>query len=173
MRGIIIAGGRGTRLLPLTYARPKHLLPVANRPFLEYQVSLLRDSGVTDIVFATSYFADQIEAHFGDGRAFGVTMHYAVESEPLGTGGDIRNAAALVPADTLLVLNGDVLSDFDLSALVAFHHQRGARATVALRPIERPHACGVVDTDADGRVTAWREPSEEEKRRVATDPGPK
>lgn len=173
MKGIIIAGGFGTRLRPLTHTRPKHLLPVANRPFLEYQVALLRAHGVSEIVFATNYFADKIEAHFGDGSTFGVRMRYALENEPLGTAGAIRNAAALIEADTTLVLNGDILTDFDIGAIVAFHRERSAQATIALRPVERPHAFGVLDTESDGRVLAWREPSEEEKKRVAAAGSPK
>jgi len=173
MKGIIIAGGFGTRLRPLTNNRPKHLLPVANRPFLEYQVALLREHGVTEIVLATNYFADKIEAHFGEGDAFGVRMRYALEREPLGTAGAIRNAASLLDPDTVLVLNGDILTDFDIGAVVAFHRERGARATIALRPVERPHAFGVLDTETDGRVRRWREPSEEEKKRVAAQGGEK
>src|SRR3982074_1137005 len=99
MKGIILAGGFGTRLRPLTYSRPKHLLPVANRPFLEYQVALLRRHGISEIVFATNYHADLIEAHFGDGLRFGVKMWYALENEPLGTAGAIRNASAHAPGE--------------------------------------------------------------------------
>jgi NDP-sugar pyrophosphorylase family protein len=173
LKGIIIAGGFGTRLRPLTYSRPKHLLPVANRPFLEYQVALLRENGATEIVFATNYFADKIEAHFGDGSRFGVKMRYALEDQPLGTAGAIKNAAALVPEDTVLVLNGDILTDFDLQTVVEFHKANAAVATIALRPVERPHAFGVLDTESDGRVTAWREPTEEEKKAVANNSGPR
>jgi NDP-sugar pyrophosphorylase family protein len=170
MKGIIIAGGFGTRLRPLTYDRPKHLLPVANRPFLEYQVALLKRHGVSDIIFATNYQAHQIEAHFGDGSRFGVTMRYALEKEPLGTAGAIRNAAALAPDETVLVFNGDILTDFDLSEIVQFHCMRGARATIALRTVERPHPFGALQTEPDGRVLSWHEPSDEEKRRVAENP---
>lgn len=172
MKGIIIAGGFGTRLRPLTHARPKHLLPVANRPFLEYQVALLREHGISEIVFATNYFADKIEAHFGDGSNFGVSMQYALETEPLGTGGAIRNACATLTDEPVLVLNGDILTDFDLSALIAFHRARDAWATIALRSVERPHAFGVLDTDPEGRLRSWMEPTEEQKRRVAENPDP-
>jgi mannose-1-phosphate guanylyltransferase len=172
MKGIIIAGGFGTRLRPLTYSRPKHLLPVGNRPFLEYQVDLLRRHGITEIVFATNYFADQIEAHFGDGSAFGVRMRYALEQEPLGTAGAIKNAAALYPEDRVVVLNGDILTDFDVGEVIRFHAEKDAQATIALRAVERPHAFGVLDTDDGGRVSAWSEPTEEEKKRVAANPGP-
>lgn len=172
MFGIIIAGGLGTRLRPLTYTRPKHLLPVANRPFLEYQVALLRRHGVTRIVFATNYFAEQIEACFGDGSRLGVRMHYALEEEPLGTADAIRNAARLFSDRSVLVLNGDILTDFDLGAILRFHRARGAQATIALRAVERPHAFGVLDTTPEGRVRAWREPTEAQKRQVAENPGP-
>ncbi|MEN3002234.1 MAG: nucleotidyltransferase family protein, partial [Armatimonadota bacterium] len=97
MRGVIIAGGFGTRLRPLTLRRPKPLIPVANRPFLEYQVAQLRAAGAEEIVFATNYLADRIEAHFGDGSRFGVRMRYAMEHEPLGTAGAIRNAVEGLP----------------------------------------------------------------------------
>ncbi|MGC8669387.1 MAG: sugar phosphate nucleotidyltransferase [Chthonomonadales bacterium] len=173
MKGVIIAGGFGTRMRPLTHHRPKHLLPVANRPFLEYQVDLLRRHGITEIIFATNYMAEQIEAHFGDGSRFGVHLLYALENEPLGTAGAIRNAAAAAPPDTLIVFNGDILTDFDLGQILSFHYSRGATATIALRAVERPHPFGVVVTDAEGRVTAWREPSEAEKKRIALSPGPK
>src|SRR5262245_59734710 len=101
MKGIIIAGGLGTRLRPLTNDRPKHLLPVANRPFLEYQVALMKWHGIEDIIFATNYRADQIEAHFGDGASLGVRLSFALEDQPLGTAGAIRNAAKAAPGERL------------------------------------------------------------------------
>lgn len=172
MKGIIIAGGFGTRLRPLTYNRPKHLLPVANRPFLEYQVAILKRHGIRDIIFATNYHADQIEAHFGDGSRFGVRMRYALEGEPLGTAGAIRNAASLADGDSVLVFNGDILTDFDLTEIIEFHRAREAEATIALRAVERPHPFGIVLADPDGRVRAWHEPSQEEKKRASENPGP-
>jgi NDP-sugar pyrophosphorylase family protein len=170
LKGIIIAGGLGTRLRPLTYRRPKPLTPVANRPFLEYQVALLRQHGIEDIVFATNYMADQIEAHFGDGSRFGVRMRYAVEEVPLGTGGAIRNAAQFFPNETVVVFNGDVLTDFDLGKIIAFHKQREAIATITLHEVPSPHPFGVLLLDEQGRVLEWREPSEEAKRAVTLDP---
>src|SRR5688500_13866782 len=124
MKGIIIAGGFGTRLLPLTLSRPKHMLPVANRPFLEYQVALLKLHGIREIVFASNYLWEQIQAHFGDGTDFGVSMRYALEPEPLGTAGAIRNAVELTDGGRVIVLNGDVLTDFDLSEVLRFHIER-------------------------------------------------
>lgn len=167
MKGIIIAGGFGTRLRPLTYRRPKPLVPVANRPFLEYQVALLKAHGIDDLVLATNYLAEQIEAHFGDGSRFGVRMRYALEETPLGTGGAIRNAANLFPGEAVAVFNGDVLTDFPLSAILAFHQQKQAMATITLAPVPSPNAFGVLILDESGRVLEWREPSEEMKKALA------
>lgn len=172
MKGIIIAGGLGTRLRPLTYSRPKPLVPVANRPFLEYQVALLRKHGIDDIVLATNYMADQIEAHFGDGSQFGVRMRMALEEIPLGTGGAIRNAASFFEGESVVVFNGDVLTDFDLGAIIKFHRARKSIATITLTPIPRPHPFGIITTDGDGRVSGWHEPTEAEKKAVASGKGP-
>jgi len=171
VKGIIIAGGLGTRLRPLTYRRPKPLVPVANRPFLEYQVAHLRHHGIDDIVFATNYMADQIEAHFGDGGRFGVRMHYALEDSPLGTGGAIRNAAEMFPGESVAVFNGDVLTDFNIGAIVAFHKAKKALATITLCEVPSPHPFGVLLLDSDGRVQEWREPSEDTKQSLAIDHG--
>ncbi len=143
------------------------MLPVANRPFLEYQVALLKRHGIREIVFASNYLWEQIQAHFGDGSSFGVSMRYALEPQPLGTAGAIRNAVETTERDRVIVLNGDVLTDFDLTRVVRFHEERGADATIAVRAVQRPHAFGVLLTESDGRVQGWREPSEEEKKRVA------
>src|SRR6185369_751360 len=161
MKGIIIAGGLGTRLRPLTYRLPKPLVPVANRPFLEYQVALLRQHGIDDLVFATNYMADRIEDHFGDGTRFGVRMRYALEEQPLGTGGAIRNAADLFPGETVVVFNGDVLTDFDIGAVLTFHVKKRAAATIFLSEVPSPHPFGILILDEGGQVTEWREPSEE------------
>lgn len=172
MKGIIIAGGLGTRLQPLTDRRPKHMLPLGNHPFLEYQVDLLRRHGITEVVFATGYMADQIERHFGDGSRFGISLRFAQEAEPLGTAGAIRNAAELFPGETCVVLNGDVLTDYDISRIVALHAERRALATIALRPVPRPHPFGSLELDDTGRVLDWSEPTDEEKRRAAAYTGP-
>ena len=169
MKGIIIAGGLGTRLRPLTYLRPKPLVPVANRPFLEYQVALLRRHGIDDIVFATNYMADKIEAHFGDGSRFGVRMRCALEEQPLGTGGAIRNAADFFPGEAVAVFNGDVLTDFDISKILAFHTEKKSIATVTLAEVPSPHPFGVLILNEAGRVLEWNEPSEETKKALAVD----
>jgi mannose-1-phosphate guanylyltransferase len=147
---VVLVGGEGTRLRPLTLHTPKSMLPVANRPFLEHQVEHLRRHGCDRIILACGYRPDAIRAHFGD------TLEYVVESEPLGTGGAIAHAASGV-AETFVVANGDVLTDLDLTALVEFHRSRPARMTLALHPVDDPSRYGVVVTAADGAVTAFVE----------------
>jgi mannose-1-phosphate guanylyltransferase len=149
---VVLVGGEGTRLRPLTYTTPKPMLPIANRPFLEHQVEHLRSHGVDRIVLACGYKPDAIRAHFGD------ELEYVVEPEPLGTGGAIAFAAREAGIDeTFVACNGDVLTDLDLTALVAFHRDRGASMTIALHPVDDPSRYGVVATDADGAVTAFIE----------------
>lgn len=170
MKGVIIAGGPGTRLRPLTYVRPKPIVPVANRPFLEYQVELLKRHDIKEIIFCTNYMAEMIQAHFGDGSKFGVKMHYAIEEVPLGTAGAIKNAERIFEGDTILVFNGDVLTDFDLSNIVDFHKKQSATITLTLHEVPSPSPYGVIITDEKMRVTEFREPSEEIKKMLARNP---
>lgn len=153
---MILAGGQGTRLRPLTDTRPKPVVPVLNRPFLAWQLALLREHGVTDVILSCSYRVDDVRAALGDGRALGMRLRYAVEAEPLGTGGGVRNAADLTRG-TVFVLNGDVLTDVDLTAMRRFHEARGSRTTIYLTPVENPRAYGLVETAPDGRLTRFRE----------------
>jgi mannose-1-phosphate guanylyltransferase len=170
-RGVIIAGGFGTRLRPLTLTRPKPLMPLCNRAFLEYQVGQLRAAGIREIVFATNYMADQIEAHFGDGSRFGVHMIYKVEDEPMDTGGAVRNAIEGLSTKNCVVFNGDTLHDFDIHAIIEDHEQSGADATLTLYTVHRPHPYGVVPTDDQRHVLSFQEPTQEQKR--AADRGEK
>ncbi len=170
MKGIIIAGGAGTRLRPLTYTRPKPLIPVVNRPFLEYQVALLKRHGISEIIFCTNYMADKIADHFGDGSRFGVTMRYAIEEQPLGTAGAIKNAQSIAGRSTVVVLNGDVLTDFDISSVVRFHQEKNALVTLTLKEVPSPSPYGVIITDEEGRVREFREPSEATKKMLAANP---
>nr|CAA9223476.1 Glucose-1-phosphate thymidylyltransferase [uncultured Armatimonadetes bacterium] len=170
MKGIIIAGGAGTRLRPLTYTRPKPLIPVVNRPFLEYQVALLKRHGIDEIIFCTNYMADKIQGHFGDGSRFGVSMRYAIEEQPLGTAGAIRNAQSIAGRDTVVVLNGDVLTDFDIASIVRFHKDKSALVTLTLKEVPSPSPYGVIVTDDEGRVREFREPSEATKKMLAANP---
>ncbi|HYX83766.1 MAG TPA: NDP-sugar synthase [Gaiellales bacterium] len=150
MIAVVLVGGEGTRLRPLTYATPKPMLPIANRPFLEHQVEHLRSHGIDRIVLACGYKPDAIRSHFGS------ELEYVVEPEPLGTGGAIAYAAREI-GETFVACNGDVLTDLDLTALVAFHRDRGARMTIALHPVADPSRYGVVATDESGAVTAFIE----------------
>ena len=154
---VILVGGMGTRLRPLTLSAPKPMLPTAGVPFLTHLITRIRDAGVTHIVLGTSYRAEVFESHFGDGAALGVELEYVVESEPLGTGGGIRNVASHLRADNVMIFNGDVLSGCDLRALLATHESSSADVTLYLTKVEDPRAFGVVPTDGDGRVTAFLE----------------
>jgi len=155
-QAVILAGGQGTRLRPLTLARAKPVVPFLNRPFLAYQLALLRRHGVTDVILSCSYRVDDVEAALGDGRGLGVQLRYVVEQEPLGTGGGVRNAADLT-SGTVFVLNGDVLTDADLTGMRQFHEARGSRTTIYLTPVPDPRAYGLVETDGDGRLLRFRE----------------
>ena len=155
-QAVILAGGQGTRLRPLTLARAKPVVPLLNRPLLAYQLALLREHGVTDVVLACSYRVDDIRAALGDAGHLGVKLRYAVEKEPLGTGGGVKNAADLV-SGTLFVLNGDILTDADLTAMRRYHTERGSRTTIFLQPVDDPRQYGLVETDATGRLGRFRE----------------
>ncbi|MBP8181498.1 MAG: NDP-sugar synthase [Acidimicrobiia bacterium] len=160
MRAILLAGGAGTRLRPLTYTTPKPLLPVCNQPFLERQLTWLARFGVTDVTLALGYLADPFVEHF-PGETFGdITLSYAVEPEALGTAGAIKFAADQIHVGTderIVVCNGDVLTDLDLSELVEFHADHSAEATISLTRVDDPSRFGVVPTDSDGRVRAFVE----------------
>lgn len=157
MKALILAGGLGTRLRPLTYTRPKHLLPIANRPHVEHVLDLLSAHAITDVVLATSYLAEAFSATVEAAARRGVSVEVTQEAEPLGTGGAIKNAEGLVGGDTFLAFNGDVLTDVDLTSVVAFHRAAGAQATILLTPVEDPSAFGVVPTDPEGRVLGFIE----------------
>ena len=155
-QAVILAGGQGTRLRPLTLARAKPVVPLLNRPLLAYQLALLRRHDVTDVILSCSYRVDDVRAALGDGAALGVRLRYVVEDEPLGTGGGVRNAADLARG-TVFVLNGDILTDADLTAMRRFHEAHASRTTIYLMPVEHPRAYGLVETHADGRLRRFRE----------------
>jgi len=154
----VLVGGEGTRLRPLTYTIPKQLLPVAGVTMLERVLGRLAAHGVEDVVLSMGYRPDAFRERFPEGRAGGVELTYAVEPEPRDTAGAIRFAAEDAGIDdTFLVVNGDVLTELDVTALIGFHRERGGLATIALTPVEDPSAFGAVPTDAHGRVTAFIE----------------
>jgi NDP-sugar pyrophosphorylase family protein len=156
MKAVILAGGEGTRLRPLTLSTPKPVVPVVDRPLLQHQLDLLARAGVREVVFSVAYRPERVQAVFGDGRALGMHIRYAVEDSPLGTGGAVRNALGFLDERTV-VLNGDVLADVDLAAIVERHAAEQASATIVLAPVPNPAAYGLVETDAAGRVLRFLE----------------
>ena len=152
-----MAGGEGSRLRPLTANLPKPLLPVANRPVMEHVLRLLRRHGVTETVVTVQFLASLVRNYFGDGDELGMSLQYATEERPLGTAGSVKNAEAAVRDDTFLVISGDALTDVDLSAMVAFHRERGALVTVGLKAVPDPLEYGIVICDAEGRVNRFLE----------------
>jgi mannose-1-phosphate guanylyltransferase/phosphomannomutase len=156
MKAVIMAGGEGTRLRPLTYNQPKPMIPMANRPLMEHVIDLLRRHGFTDIVVTVAYQANAIQNYFGDGAEFGARIAYASEEPPLGTAGSVRNAVQKMD-EPFLVISGDVLTDIDLGAIVDFHYQKKALATIALRSVPNPLEFGIVMTRPDGSVERFLE----------------
>lgn len=158
MRAIVLVGGFGTRLQPLTFDVPKQMLPVGRRPMIEAVVGHLAAHGVDEVVLSLGYKPDLFTDAYPDGVCAGARLRYAVEPEPLDTAGAVRFAAdAAGVGERVVVVNGDVLTDLDVTALVRFHEAAGAAATIALTPVDDPSAFGVVPTDADGRVVAFIE----------------
>src|SRR6478609_9273881 len=157
---VVLVGGQGTRLRPLTLSAPKPILPTAGVPFLEHMLSRIRAAGITHVVLGTSYKAETFTEYFGDGSAFGLDIEYVVEEVPQGTGGGIRNVADRLRADTVMVFNGDVLSGLDLGALLATHTDNDADVTLHLVKVADPKAFGSVPTGPDGRVEAFLEKTE-------------
>ena len=156
MKAIILVGGEGTRLKPLTIGTPKPVVPVANRPFLDHVIARLGRSGVNGVILATGYLPDVIEGRLRHGGDHGVELAYSVEQAPLGTAGAVKLAEGHVDG-TFAVLNGDTFSDLDLRGMVAFHRSRGAAATIALSWVADPSAFGVVEAGDDGRVRRFIE----------------
>ena len=156
MKAVILAGGEGTRLRPLTSNQPKPMMPLVNRPMLEHIITLLARHGFDEIVVTVAYLGNQIRDYFGDGSDFGVSMRYATEDSPLGTAGSVRNAADELD-DTFLVISGDVLTDIDLGALVKVHRESDALASIALKRVENPLEFGIVITKPDGEIERFLE----------------
>ncbi|MBI2304640.1 MAG: NDP-sugar synthase [Chloroflexi bacterium] len=157
MKAVILVGGEGTRLRPMTIHTPKAMVPVVNRPFLEHMIEHLKAHQIRDIILALGYLPRPIQAHFNDGLAFGVKLTYIVEDTPLGTAGAVQNVASHLDGETFLVLNGDVFSDLDLTAMLAFHREKKAMVTIALTPVDDPTRYGVVETGSEGRVLRFVE----------------
>ncbi len=156
MNAVIMAGGFGTRLRPLTHNVPKPMIPMANKPMMEHIVELLREHGITDLVTLLHFQPELIESHFGDGAEFGVRMTYVGATEDYGTAGAVKNAEKHLQGP-FLVISGDLLTDFDLGAAIAFHRERGADLTILLTRVENPLQYGVVITEPDGRISRFLE----------------
>ncbi len=158
MKAVVMAGGEGSRLRPLTLSRPKPMLPVVNRPVLGHILHLLKTHGIHDVVMTLQYLPSQIQDYFGDGKSMGVKIEYVVEEVPLGTAGSVKHAQAYLPSDEpFLVISGDALTDFDLTDLVAFHREREALLTMALYQVADPLEYGVINVNEDGRVVQFLE----------------
>jgi len=158
MRAVILVGGKATRLLPLTVNIPKAIIPVLNKPFLEHVIHYVGSHQIKDIVLAQGHLAQPIEDYLGDGSRFGVKLSYVVEDTPRGTAGALKNVESYLDLDeTFLVLNGDVFTDLNITAMIDFHRQRKAKATIALTPVDDPTAYGLIETNAESRVTRFLE----------------
>lgn len=156
MQALILAGGEGTRLRPLTIYTPKPVVPIVNRPFLYYQIDLLKRAGIEEITLSLSYQPNKIADIFGEGDEYGVKIYYTVEASPLGTAGAYKNAQEHL-TQTAVIFNGDVLTDINIADVVAYHREKNAAATIVLTPVENPSAYGLVETETDGRVRRFLE----------------
>lgn len=160
-QAILLVGGFGTRLMPLTRTVPKPMLPIAGLPVTEHQLAMAKRAGITSLVLATSYLSDVFTPYFGDGSKWGMKLQYAVEEEPLGTGGAIRNAAQLLNNDeSIVIFNGDILSSHDLAKQIAMHESLDADVTLHLTHVPDARAYGCVPVDEEGRVIAFLEKME-------------
>jgi mannose-1-phosphate guanylyltransferase / phosphomannomutase len=157
MKAVLMAGGEGSRLRPLTLNCPKPLVPIVNKPIMQHILELLKGHGVTEVVVTLHYLSDQIRAAFGDGSDLGMTLHYSVEDTPLGTAGSVKMAERLLRDDAFLIVSGDALTDMDLSSLAGFHREKGAVATLGLVRVSDPLEYGVVVTERDGHIRRFLE----------------
>ena len=156
MKTVILVGGEGTRLRPLTCNTTKAMIPILNKPFLEYLIRYLKEHGVTDIILTTSYLPEPIQSYFGDGAELSVHLTYLVEEEPLGTAGAVKNAEAFLD-EPFFVLNGDIVTGIDLTAMMSRHRETKPKVSIALAPVDNPTIYGVVETDANGMVQRFVE----------------
>lgn len=156
MKAVILVGGEGTRLRPLTCRLPKAMAPVLNRPFLAHTLEYLRENGVDEVILACRYLMKSIEDCFADGREHGVRLRYVVEPEPLGTAGAVKNLAPFLDS-SFFVFNGDIFTSLDLRKMLAYHREKGSKVTIALTPVEDPSRFGVVETDDAGKILAFKE----------------
>jgi mannose-1-phosphate guanylyltransferase/phosphomannomutase len=156
MKAVVMAGGEGTRLRPLTSNQPKPMVPIVGKPCMEHILELLREHGFRDVVVTVAFLPQAIRSYFADGESMGLNIEYSVEESPLGTAGSVRLASGRLD-DTFLVISGDALCDIDLGKIVEFHKEKGAAATIGLKSVENPLEFGIVVTDEDGRIERFLE----------------
>jgi mannose-1-phosphate guanylyltransferase/phosphomannomutase len=156
MRAVVMAGGEGTRLRPLTSNQPKPMVSIVGKPCMEHIIELLRGHGIDEVIVTLAFMPQAIRSYFGDGESLGVSLEYSVEETPLGTAGSVRLAAGKLD-DTFVVISGDALCDLDIGRLVEFHRERGGVATIGLKSVENPLEFGIVVTDEDGRIERFLE----------------
>jgi NDP-sugar pyrophosphorylase family protein len=157
MKAILLAGGKGTRLRPLTIHTPKPIVPIFNRPFLHYQIDLLKQvPEIDEVILSLNYQPRRIEEIFGDGSDVGIKLRYVVEPVPLGTAGAVKYAGDSL-TESVVVFNGDILTEIDLASVIRLHRERKARATIVLTPVDNPSAFGLVETDDDGNIKRFVE----------------
>ncbi|MCL5291767.1 MAG: mannose-1-phosphate guanyltransferase [Actinobacteria bacterium] len=157
MKAVVMAGGEGTRLRPITSNQPKPMVPVLNKPVMEYILDLLRAKGIDDIVVTLQFLPQLIKNYFGKGVDLGVNLNYSVEEYPLGTAGSVKKAEGYLKSESFIVVSGDALTDFDLTYLIEFHRSKGSMATIALKRVENPLEFGVVFTDDEGKIERFLE----------------
>jgi mannose-1-phosphate guanylyltransferase/phosphomannomutase len=157
MKAVVMAGGEGSRLRPVTSNRPKPLVPICNQPIMEHILSLLKRHGVSEVVATLHYLAEEVQGYFGDGADFGIPIRYSVEDTPLGTAGSVKQAEAALQDETFIIVSGDALTDCDLTKAIEFHRRKGALATLILYRVASPLDFGVVITDDEGRIQRFLE----------------
>ncbi|GFP33341.1 mannose-1-phosphate guanylyltransferase / phosphomannomutase, partial [Candidatus Hakubella thermalkaliphila] len=157
MKAVVMAGGKGTRLRPLTVNLPKPMVPVVGKSVMEHIVALLKKHGIVDIVVTLQFMPEVIRGYFSDGTSLEMNISYAVEDSPLGTAGSVRNVQSFLGKETFLVISGDALTDINLTDLIDFHKRKGALATVCLKSVENPLDFGLVITNAEGRIERFLE----------------
>jgi mannose-1-phosphate guanylyltransferase / phosphomannomutase len=156
MKGVVMAGGEGTRLRPLTSNQPKPMVPIVGKPCMEHIVELLKEHGLEDVIVTVAFMPQAIRGYFGDGEGFGVVLRYSVEESPAGTAGSVKLAEEALD-ETFLVISGDALCDIDLSELIRFHREKGGVATLGLKSVANPLEFGIVVTDAEDRIERFLE----------------
>src|SRR5690606_18178375 len=157
MKAVVMAGGEGTRLRPMTANQPKPLLPVVNRPIMEHVLRLLKRHGFDDTVVTVQFLATLIRNYFGDGEELGMNLRYVAEEVPLGTAGSVKNAEEHLRGEPFIVISGDALTDIDLTDMVRFHRENGAMVTIGLKRVANPLEFGIIIVDDDGRIQRFLE----------------